>query len=67
MVLHALESDAANMSLSSHSAKENAVLVLVWCYKARGDREQDLWKYCLPGGGIKQWYGKSMGGGSLCK
>jgi hypothetical protein len=30
--------------------KKSAVLVVVWCYKVIGDREQDLWKYWLPEG-----------------
>jgi hypothetical protein len=42
MVLRSLESDAANTSLNGHYTKKNAVLVLVFCYKARCDREQDL-------------------------
>ena len=43
VVLCTLESDAANTSLNGHSAKKkSAVFVLVRCYKARGDREQDL-------------------------
>jgi len=41
--------------------KKSALLVLVWCYKARGDREQDLWRYRLSEGCIKQWCGKPSG------
>ena len=31
--------------LNLHSARKTKVLVLVWCYKARCDREQDLQRY----------------------
>jgi len=44
---------------------ENALLVLVWCYKARSDREQDLWRYRLSEGCIKQWCDKPSGCGCL--
>jgi hypothetical protein len=47
--------------------KKSAVLVLVWCYKATGDREQDLWRYWLPEGCVKQWYEKSRCDHCLCK
>ena len=47
--------------------KKSAVLVLVWCYKARGDREQELWGYWLPEGCIKQWCDKPSGYGCLSK
>jgi len=47
--------------------KNIAMLVLVWCYKARGDREQDLWRYWLPEGCIKKRYYKSAGEGCLSK
>jgi len=47
--------------------KKIALLVLVWCYKARIDREQDLWMYRLSEGCIKQWYDKSSDCGSLSK
>jgi hypothetical protein len=57
-VLLVLESDGACSSLSGHCARKSAVLILVWCYKARGDREQDLWMYWLPLGCIKQLYDK---------
>jgi hypothetical protein len=56
MILCALESDAANTSSNGHSAKKIVVLVLVWCYKARGDKEQDLWQYWLPEG----WFSSGM-------
>ena len=46
---------------------KSALLVLVWCYKARGDREQDLWRYRLSEGCIKQWYDKPSGCGCLGK
>jgi hypothetical protein len=42
MFLLVLESDGACTSLNGHSARKNIVLVLVWFYKAMGDREQDL-------------------------
>ena len=41
--------------------KKSAVLVLVWCYKATGDRAQDLWRYWLPEGCIKQWCDQPYG------
>jgi hypothetical protein len=44
-VLLVLESDGACTGLNGHCARKSAVLVLVCCYKARGDREQDLWRY----------------------
>jgi len=55
VVLLALDSDGACTGLSGHCARETAVLVLVWCYKARGDREQDLLRYRLSENCIKQW------------
>jgi len=42
VVLRVIEIDGACTSLNGHSARETKVLVLVGCYKARGDREQDL-------------------------
>ena len=54
MVLLVLESDGACTSLNGHSERNCAVLVLIWCYKARGDGEQDLWRYSC----IKQWCDK---------
>jgi len=62
MVLLTLDSDAACTSLNGRSGRKSAVLVLVWCYKATGDREQDFWRYWLPqqevwaGGAMKQWH-----------
>jgi len=50
-----------------HTVQEIAVLVLVWLYKARVDREQDLWRYWLPECTIKQWYNKPTGDGCLRK
>ena len=47
--------------------KKSAVLVLVCCCRARGDREQELWGYCLPEGCIKQWCDKPSGYGCLNK
>ena len=52
-----LESDNLCNNLSGHSAGKIAVFV-VWCYKARGDKEKDLWTYWPPEGCIKQWYDK---------
>jgi hypothetical protein len=42
VALLALESDGACNSLNGHCARKTKVLVLVCCYKASGDREQDL-------------------------
>jgi len=64
---HALGIDAACTSLSGHCARKSAVLVIVCCYKARGDGEQDLWRYWLPAGYIKQWCDKPTGDGCLSK
>ena len=47
VVLLPLVSDGACTGLNGHCARKTAVLILVWCYKARGDREQDLWSYWL--------------------
>jgi len=47
--------------------KKSAVLVLVWCYKARCDREQDLWSYWLTEGCIKHWCDKPSGYGFVSK
>jgi hypothetical protein len=47
--------------------KKTKVLVLVCCYKARGDIEQELWRYWLPEGCIKQWCDKPSGYGCLSK
>jgi hypothetical protein len=55
VALLVLESDGACTSLNGHCARKSAVLVLDWCYKARGDREQNLWRFWLPAGCIKQW------------
>ena len=44
-----------------------AVLVLVWCYKTIGDREQYLWRYWLPECCIKQCYDKPVGDCCFCK
>ena len=62
-----LESDGACTGLNGHCARETAVLVLVWCYKARGDREQDLWRCWLSEGCIKQWCDKPSGCGCVSK
>jgi len=50
MVLHVLERCCKYQFKWPLCKKKSAVLVVVWCYKARGDREQDLWKYWLPEG-----------------
>ena len=47
-VLLPLESDGACTSLNGHSARKSAFLVLVWCYKGSGDREQiQHWPRCI--------------------
>jgi hypothetical protein len=63
VVLLVLESDGACSSLNGHSARKSAVFVLVWCYKARDDREQDLWRYWLTAGCNKQWCDRASGYG----
>jgi hypothetical protein len=67
VVLLVLESDGACISLNCHCARETEVLFLVWCYKARGDRKQDLWRYRLSEGCIKQRCDKHSGYGCLSK
>ena len=67
VVLLPLESDAAFTSLNDHSARKSAVLVVVRCYKATGDREHILWRYWPPEGCITKWYDKPTGDGCLCK
>jgi len=67
VVLLVLESDGACTGLNGHSARNLSVLVLLWCYKARGDREQDLWRYWLSEGCIKQWCDKSSDCGCVSK
>ena len=47
MFLLVLENDGACTGLNGHCARESAVLVLLWCYKSRGDREQDIWRCWL--------------------
>ena len=37
----------------------------MWYHKARGDREQDLWRYWQPEGCIKLWYDRASGYGCL--
>jgi hypothetical protein len=58
IVLLALGSDTSYISLSGHSARKCAVLVVVWCYKLTGERECDLWRYWEPESCITQWYDK---------
>jgi hypothetical protein len=65
VVLLPLESDAACTSSNGHCARKSAVLVLVWCYKVKGDREQVLWRYWLSERCIKQWYDKPTADGCL--
>jgi len=65
MVLLPLESDAACTILSGHSARKSTLLVLVWCYKATGDRDQGLWRYWLSEQCIKQRYVKPTGDSCL--
>ena len=60
-------SDGACTGLNGHAARESAVLVLLWCYKARGDSEQDLWRYWLSEGCITQWCDKPSGCGCVSK
>ena len=67
VVLLVLECDGACTGLNVHSARKSAVLVLVCCYKARSDREQELWGYWLPKGCIKQWCDEPSGYGCLSK
>ena len=67
MVFLPLENDGTCTGLNGHCARKHAVLVLVWCYKARGDREQDLWWCWLSEGCIKQWCNKPSGCGCVRK
>jgi hypothetical protein len=46
---------------------KNAVLVLVWCFKSPGHREQSLWRYWQTGGCNKKWYDLPTGCGCLSK
>jgi len=57
------ESDGACTGLNGHCARKTKVLFLVCCYKAMGDREQDLWRYWLREGCIKKWYDRASGYG----
>ena len=67
VVLLPLENDDACTSFNGHSIRKIKVLVLVWCYKARGDREHDLWRYWVSEGCIKQWCDKPSLYGSVSK
>jgi hypothetical protein len=67
VVLLVLESDGACTSLIGHCARKSTVLILVWCYKARGDREQDLWRYWLPESRMKKRYEKPSAVGCSSK
>ena len=57
----------APFDIYGHSARNSLLLVLLWCYKARSDREQDLWSYWVPESCIKQWCDKPAGYGCLSK
>ena len=61
MVLLALESDAAYNQVKWLLCKKKYSVCLVWCYKTRGNREQDLRSYWQPEGCLKQWYDKTTG------
>ena len=61
-----LGSDRACSSLNGQSTRKCALLFLVWCYKARCDREQVLRRYWLPEGCIKQWCDKPTVDGCPC-
>jgi hypothetical protein len=63
VVVLVLESDGACTSLNGHCARKSAGLVLVCYYKARGDREQYLWRYWLSEGCIKQRCDRASGYG----
>ena len=67
VVLLVLESDGACTGLSGRSARTSAVLVSVWCYTARGEREEDLQRYKPPESCIKKWYDKPSGYGCCSK
>ena len=67
VVLLLLESDAACTSLNDRCAWKSALLVLVWCRKSTGDREQHLWSYWSPEGYFKKCYDKAKCYGCLCK
>jgi len=67
VVLLVLESDGACTGLNGHCARKSVVLVLVWCYKARCEREQDLWRYWLSEVCIKQRCDKPSGCGCVIK
>ena len=67
VVLLPLKGDGVCNGLNGHCARETAVLVLVLCYKARGDREEDLWRFRLSERCVKQWNDKRSGYGCLGK
>ena len=67
VVLLVLERDGACSGLNGRSARTSAVLVLVWCYIVRGEREQDLWRCWLPEGCIKQQCDRASGYGCCSK
>ena len=67
VVLLVLESDGACTGLNGHLSKETKVLLSVWCYKARGDREHYFWRYRVSEGCVKQWCDKPSWYGCLSK
>ena len=66
-VLLVLERDSACTGLNGRSARKISVLVLVWCYIAIGEREQDLQRHKPPESCIKKPYDKPSGYGCLSK
>jgi len=62
-----LENDVAYTGWNGHLAWKSAVLILEWCSKAIGDREQDLWRCGLPEGCITKRYDKSKSDDCLSK
>ena len=67
LVFLLLDGDAACTSLNGHSAWKCSVLVLVWCCKSTGDKEQCLWRYWPPEGCNKKWYDKPTHYGCFSK
>jgi hypothetical protein len=67
VVVLVLESNGACTGLNGHCARTSAVLVLVCCYKASGDREHDLWRYWQSEGCIKQRCDRASGDGCQTK
>jgi hypothetical protein len=67
LVLLLLEGDATCTSLNGHFARESAVLIFEWCFKAKGDIVEDLRRYWPPEGCIKKLYDKPTCYSCLCK